>query len=284
MTEIQIICPTCQSRGTIDVSEAALENVKRGLLAVNIAPNIICEHTFVAYIDKNFEVRNYFTADFQLELPEIQQQKQAPKLEVPGTDTIDIDLIKLNLLPMVFSFILKSIFSGKKILLISEKEFLWDHLEHFFSYITKGTFKPDITFITEEEYKENKRKYKKTHMVFDEREIVNNLDKLIDKDELKIEKQIVHRFLSEQKLGYSYILLRNDINVAYELAQETMKIVDNYNKGKTIGKKELIDLLKEESNIKVSFSYLEFLIEILENYFNYNTKRISDYFIPNLGL
>jgi len=284
MVEIQIICPRCKTRGTIDVSEEAMENVTRGLLAVNIAPNIICEHTFVAYIDKNMEVRNYFTADFQLELPETKEKKRAPKLQIPGKDTIDIDLIKLNLLPMVFSYILKSIFCGKKILLISEKQFLWDHLRHFFTYITQGNFEVDISLITEDDYEEQKGTYQKTHMIFDEHEIVNNLNDLIDPENLRIEKQIVNRFLSEQKLGYSYILLRNDLNMAYDLARDLMEIVDNYDEKKTVGKKELINLLKEKTNSKISFSYLEFLIDIVEHYFSYNTSKISDYFIPNLGL
>jgi hypothetical protein len=284
MAEIQIVCPTCKTRGLIDVSKEAVDDVTRGLLAVNIAPNIICEHTFVAYIDKNMEVRNYFTADFQLELPKIKEKKRAPKLQIPGKDTIDIDLIKLNLLPMVFSYILKSIFCGKKVLLISEKQFLWGHLRHFFDYITQGNFEADISFITEEDYETKKGEYQKTHMIFDEHEVVNNLNDLIDPENLKIEKQIVNRFLSEPKLGYSYILLRNDLNMAYDFARELMEIVDNYDEKKTVGKKELINLLKEKTNSKISFSYLEFLIEIIEHYFSYDTSKISDYFIPNLGL
>lgn len=284
MTEIEIRCPICKKRGEIDISEEAVNNVNRGLLAVNIAPNIICEHTFVAYIDKNMEVRNYFTADFQLELPDMEEKKKPLKIKIPGKDTIDIDLIKLNLLPMVFTYILKALFSGKNILLISEKKFLWDHLNHFFAYITRDNFEANLTFITSDEYKEDKKQYKKTHMVFNEKGIVNNLDKIIDRSKLKVEKQIVNRFLSEQKLSYSYILLRNDLNVAYELAKELMNIVAEYDEKKTLGKKELIDLLEEQTNNKISFSYLEFLIDILEHYFSYDTSKISDYFIPNLGL
>ncbi|TXT61942.1 MAG: hypothetical protein BAJALOKI1v1_1070007 [Promethearchaeota archaeon] len=285
MTEIEIECPTCKSIGNIDVSEKALECVERGLLAVNIAPKIICEHTFVVYIDKNMDVRNYFTADFQLELPETKQDECAPSYVIPDEETIDIDLIKLNLAPLIFSYILKSIFSKQKILLISEKKFLWEHLNNFFSYITQNNFEATITFITTEEFKESKRKWKKEYMIFDETTIINNLHKTIDINKIKIEKQIVNRFLSEQRLSYSYILLRNDLNMAYDVSQKIMSILENLNRKEQIGKKELIDLLKKQFDLKISFDYLEFVLEILEKYFEYNiSSKVSTYFIPNLGI
>jgi hypothetical protein len=284
MADVEIICPTCQSRGKIEVSEEALENVERGLLAVNIAPEIICEHTFVVYIDKNMEVRNYFTADFQLELPEVKRERTKSPYEIPSEETIDIDLIKLNLSPDIFSYILKSIFSKQPILLISEKKFLWDHLTNFFNYITQGTFETNIEFVNEEDFKGSKRKWKKKYLIFDEQKIVNNLNNIINRDKIKVEKQIVNRFLSEHRLNYSYILLRNDINMAYELSKKVMKLVDNVNKKNEIGKKELIDLIKKKLDIKVSFDYLEFLLKIIKNYFEFDTSSISEYFIPNLGL
>ncbi|HEY0088616.1 MAG TPA: hypothetical protein VGB37_07220, partial [Candidatus Lokiarchaeia archaeon] len=70
MPSVKINCPICEKKGTIDVSQEIMKNVSRGLLAVNIAKEIVCSHSFVAYIDKNFNVRDYFTADFQIEIPE----------------------------------------------------------------------------------------------------------------------------------------------------------------------------------------------------------------------
>ncbi|MBD3351827.1 MAG: hypothetical protein GF364_10110 [Candidatus Lokiarchaeota archaeon] len=288
MASIEIHCPTCKSVGTIDVSEKTMENVERGLLAINIAPNIICEHTFVVYIDKNMEVRNYFTADFQLELPELKETssklKSKSKYIIPDEETFDIDLIKLNLSPNVFSFILKSIFSKQKIILISEKTFLWDHLQKFFEYITQNNFNVDIQFLTQEEFNKTKQELVRDYMVFNEYKIVNNLDNRIDPDKIKIEKQIINRFLSERRLSYSYLLLRNDINMAYDLSKKAMKIVEQHNKKNQIGKKALIDKIKKEFDFKISYDYLEFLLEIMKNYFQFDTSGISSYFIPNLGI
>ena len=53
-----------------------MKDVKRGLLAVNIPQNVICSHSFIVYIDKNLVIRDYFIADYQLQI------------EIPILDTL----------------------------------------------------------------------------------------------------------------------------------------------------------------------------------------------------
>ena len=69
MAKAEIRCPTCDNVGKLEIAEDSIKNVSRGLLAVNVAPHIICEHSFIVYIDKNLQVRDYFVADFHIELP-----------------------------------------------------------------------------------------------------------------------------------------------------------------------------------------------------------------------
>ena len=71
MKKLEVRCPSCSNIGYIEISEEEVEKAARGIFAVNISEGIACEHSFVAYIDKNLSVRDTFIADFQLELPEI---------------------------------------------------------------------------------------------------------------------------------------------------------------------------------------------------------------------
>ena len=288
MTKIEIRCPACNKRGNFEISEDTLKGVSRGLLAVNIPDGTLCEHTFITYIDRNLEIRDYFMADFKVELPKISlsHEQKMKAQRVPSEDIVDVDLIKLNLHPMLISHILKAIFSKKKVVVISDLAFLYDHIHKFFSYITTDSFDADITIVREEEYKSNKKQYKDV-MVFKDAEILRNFDKTIDPKKLKVEKQFVHNFISEPELGYSYIGLRNDVQKAYEICKEIIQTIEDYRVSgvkEKLGKKRLINILSEKTNIKLSIQYMEFLLEILKNYFEFDLSIISDYIFPALGI
>jgi len=70
-----------------------------------------CSHSFVAYIDKNFNARDYFTADFQIEIPEITPTEKIQASKIPTKEVLDIDLIRINISSMLLMYILKSIFT-----------------------------------------------------------------------------------------------------------------------------------------------------------------------------
>jgi len=119
LSRIQVACPTCGNKGDIEVSEEAIANVERGLLAVNIAKDSFCTHAFIAYIDKNLKVRDYFMTDFQIDVPELDSDKNIEGIQAPGEDKLDLDLIKINIPSKLLSFILRSIFIKKKVSSIS---------------------------------------------------------------------------------------------------------------------------------------------------------------------
>jgi hypothetical protein len=285
MTNIKIVCPTCKNKGQLNVVEDIMKNITRGLLAINVAAGTICSHNFFVYVDKNYDIRDYFVADFKVEVPEKRIDKNSLKsMKMLDKEIVDMDLIRLFLPATTLTFILKSITSKKKVALISNQDFLRDHIINFIQYITQNSFKADVILISDEDYSKNRKKYNKEYMVFKETKIINNFDKLIDAKKLKIEEQLVNRFLKNTELALSYILLKNDITIAYELCKDIIEIVQNHSGDVKLGKKELIEAIEKKEGFKISFVYLEFLLDIIKNYFEFNLSSVSDYFIPGLGL
>jgi len=139
MAKIEVRCPICSKWDNIEISDDATKNVSKGLLAINIAPGMICEHSFIAYVDKNLIVRDCLVADFKIELPESEVIEDTEENITPETDTIKFDLIKLNIPDMLMTYIFKTIFVGEKTLILSDHEFLYNHLMNFFKYIMQNS-------------------------------------------------------------------------------------------------------------------------------------------------
>ncbi|MFW9899284.1 MAG: hypothetical protein ACFFDO_08510 [Candidatus Thorarchaeota archaeon] len=271
--KVRIICPSCKGVGFIQISEDTMKNVERGLLAINIATGAVCEHSFIAYVDKNLNVRDYFIADFKIEVPDIALPGEIEDKKIPSKDVINLDLIKLNMSALLLTYIIKSIFTKQKIVLISEQEFLYEHIKNFFSFITRDTFNVDIEIMTKKDYKSNKKKYK-NHTVFENNEIVNNPNNFIDIKKLKVERLLIQTFLSEFDLSYSYILLKNEIRKAYQLSKS---IIDYASEQKIdLNLKIIVDYVTEKYNIKLQKAYLNFVIDIIKSYFEVEVSETSD--------
>ena len=61
---ISIICPTCKSKKNIKVPKLVVEAAKN-LMTLSVPRGIMCEHTFQAFVDKQFNVRGYQKVDFE---------------------------------------------------------------------------------------------------------------------------------------------------------------------------------------------------------------------------
>ena len=131
----------------------------------------------------------------------------------------------------LLTYILNSLFLKQKIVLISNQEFLFEHISNFFKYITKDSFDINITIMNENEFKDNKKQFK-DFMVFKSTQIIRNFKKLINPKKLYVEKQIINQFLTDQELGYSYITLKNEISKAYKLSKAIVDFGNNYSKNK----------------------------------------------------
>jgi hypothetical protein len=160
--------------------------------------------------------------------------------------------------------VLKGLYFGKKIVVFIDEEFLYDHFDKFFDYITVDTFDFNLHFISKKDYEDHKKTYKKD-LVLDGKEIVNDKDNLIDPKKIIIENVIVQKFFAEYDSEKSLILIKNEFQKAYFLSKAISEYLKN---SKNLDVKALTDYLKEEVHaIKITPYYLRLLFDIVENYF-----------------
>ena len=282
MPKIEVRCPKCSEKGDIEINDETIRNIKRGLLAINVPAKTICPHTFVAYIDKNLKVRDYFIADFQLEMPDIELQEATKEHIIPGKDTIDLDLLKLNLTPLIFACLIKSIFFKKKTILVVEQKYLCDHMANFFEYITQNSFQADIKVLSKEHYHMNKETYK-NYIVFEGPRISNDTEGIYNTKQIAIERHIINTFLSESQSSLSLVLLKNEIRKTYILASSISEFITNYEQKKKMSSKIITDYLIDAHGIKIQKDfkkYLNWLLDIVKNYFEidaFDSSEVADF-------
>ena len=63
---VLIICPICKIKKQVNIPKSIISEAKQ-LSSISISKNIVCEHHFQAFVDKNFIVRGYQKVDYQLE-------------------------------------------------------------------------------------------------------------------------------------------------------------------------------------------------------------------------
>lgn len=275
MVKVDVRCPVCSRWDKIEISDDATKNVAKGLLAINIASDMICEHSFIAYVDKNLVVRDCLVADFKIELPESENKvdNEVEKKITPDTDAIKFDLIKLNIPDLLMVYVFRTIFIGKKALILSDQEFLYNHIVNFFKYIMQNSFKFDLTVISEMDYKKNKSEFN-DYVVFKNREIIRDKENVIIPKRLEIEKSIVQKFLAEYDLMAGLIIIRNEINKAYEFSNSIVQFVKE-NEGNPISPRIVMNYILEKQGEKIQMPYLIFLIDIVSNYFKVEIPKID---------
>lgn len=272
MVKLEVRCPICSTRGHIEVSEEEVKSSTRGLFAVNITEGIVCSHSFIAYVDKNLAIRDTYTADFQIQLPDILPKKEEEE-DKSLSELIDVSLIKLNLTVSSIAYIFRAMVYRNKVLVISDQDFLFDKLTQFFEYITQNSFELYIRFIDEANFRnENYKDY----IILKGSNLINDPNKIFEKQKLNVEKTIAQRFISEYEPTSSLIIMKNEVRKTYELSKSIIEIIQSLEKGKNIYLKQLIEDLENKHNIKVSMPYLNFLYEIVENYFNVKIPKSSN--------
>ncbi|MFX1260360.1 MAG: hypothetical protein ACFFAN_21120 [Promethearchaeota archaeon] len=275
MVKVKIHCPSCSKMGNIEIEENIIAESKRGISAVNVAEHLICPHSFVAYIDKNLNVRDYFITDFKIQLPEMDVEHKITEKEIPGKDEIDIYLITLNLSALWLTFIIRAGFLKKKILILNKFEILNDHIIKFFKFIFQDSFEIDIAIDIKEKYKINKKTYK-DYIVIDGNNVIADNGKIMRQRTIKIERAIVQKFLAEDDPKISLIIIKNEIQKAYELSKSIVEYNNNLKDNEELTSKKILDYFSEDLGIKLSSQYLNFLFEIIENYFKVQLSISSD--------
>jgi len=68
--EVQMVCPVCNNTNKISIPIKVVNQSKQ-LTTVSVPSGLVCEHTFQAFVDKNFKVRGYQKVDYELSKMEI---------------------------------------------------------------------------------------------------------------------------------------------------------------------------------------------------------------------
>ena len=273
MTKLEIRCPACSKRGYIEVKEEEVKSSTRGLFAVNITEGIVCEHSFVAYVDKNLTVRDTFMADFQINLPEVISGEESLTDTSELLNKVDVSLIKLNLTASQLSSIIRAIVLKKKIIILSNQEYMFEDVRNFFRYITENSFENSVEIVSELDYKMENYD---NHILLTSKEILKDDENVLDTKKLGVERNIIQKFLAEYDPTTSMIILKNELKRAFELSLSVIEYIKGLKKKETVITRKLINFLNKKHDFKIQVPYLEFLYEIVENYFNQKVPKSSD--------
>jgi hypothetical protein len=62
--KIKFICPKCSASKQLEFPKSVVDKAKN-LTTISIPKYLICEHSFQAFIDKNYKIRGYQSVDFE---------------------------------------------------------------------------------------------------------------------------------------------------------------------------------------------------------------------------
>jgi hypothetical protein len=63
---VLFICPICKIKKQVNIPKSIINEAKQ-LTSISISKDIVCDHHFQAFVDKNFVVRGYQKVDYQIE-------------------------------------------------------------------------------------------------------------------------------------------------------------------------------------------------------------------------
>ncbi len=273
MKKLEVRCPSCSGRGYIEVSEEDVEKAARGVFAVNVMEGVACEHSFVAYIDKNLAVRDTFIADFQLELPDIVPEEAVTPDVNEQLDSIDVGLIKLNLTASLLTHVIRAILYKKKIYLLFDQSYMVEEVYKFIEYITLNSFESEILVISGEQYD---MKNFKDAIILQGNTIIKDSDNILNPKTLGIERSLVRKFLAEYEPKPSLIYLQNGLQKAYDLSRTIVDLVKDLKKKEKIYSKDVIETIASNHYVSIQLPYLDFLYDIVENYFEVKVPKSSN--------
>lgn len=90
--DITIICPKCQEKKKLSVPIKIINESKQ-LTTISIPVNLCCEHSFQAFVDKNFKIRGYQLVDFAFSGVEYLEKEEEDRPLIPEFEKI-VNLIR----------------------------------------------------------------------------------------------------------------------------------------------------------------------------------------------
>ena len=274
MKKVAIFCPVCKKSGNIEVKENIVSQSKRGVTAVNVAGFLICEHSFVAYIDRNFTLRDSFVSDFTVELPQIQIEDV--KKEIIEIPEINIYLLMINVPAITLTYVIRAILYKQNTCIIYDLDIIDKEIDALMKYAFQDWFKSDLIIIPRNSYRKEKKNYK-DYIVIDNKEIINDKDKVMDIKDIKIESAIIQKFLDQTDNISSLIIIKSEIQKALVLAEHLADYLNSNDPKVKLTPEVLKEKIVEKFGRKVENLYFKFLLRIAKHYFNTDIANYLDF-------
>ena len=159
---VLIICPICKIKKQVNIPKSIISEAKQ-LSSISISKDIVCEHHFQAFVDKNFIVRGYQKVDYQLENKLSKKEGQLSNISKVSDEELFNNLILesnyVEYRPRIINPQNHDMLPEEKPLFNSKKkkkkkmslgdiyeefwEFIADNNEEFIDYIRKDTRRRD---------------------------------------------------------------------------------------------------------------------------------------------
>ncbi len=196
-------------------------------------------------------------------------------LETTEMDIFEIKIlsIKMNIKPETLIYILRSCFRKKRILLLIDEHlnYLRTPIKKFFDFIFEKSFFVNIIILTKKEFQENKDLFENSVILEGIRNIGKNSDE-INLNDSKFEHDLIGEFYNDEEKISGLINLRERLEELYALSES----IFNYCERQTLSSRDLINYLEEKFFIKVPKEYLDFLINVVRDYYEKEIKFSKD--------
>ncbi len=246
------------------------------ILRKEVRFDIIDYETF----DKKEHSNIRISFDLEVLLPDMEIEG-IDDTDLPEKDALDMDLIKTYIEPVSLSYILHGVILKKEILFLLENSFLKEHLINLFEFVFEDSFNFDIVVDSVENYITNKNSLE-GRLILGEKKIIKNINENpIREKDIKIEQDIIRKLLSISQRKASLLSLKREVKKAHILAKELLESISMVEQGdgSKIDVKKLLPNLEEKYNIKLTLPYINFLMEIIEKYFEKQVSEILKFFL-----
>lgn len=268
LKKVLISCPICHKSGNVKVPTDIVKSKRTGLSTITVERRI-CDHTFLIYVDKNFNMRESEKIDY-IQAPSIIAEVDKPKEIVFTTE--EIENLSTNFYPLMLSYILKSLFFNQKIAIVLEnkKESLIPIFEKFLEYIFKDTFNIHYYVVSYDTYvSTNKRS--KCNIVIQDIDILKDQYNILKDGEFGVERGFIQKLYDGDFKKETIKDLTLDIENAFILSKFVSDLLDEK---KRLNINKIIKNLKSEFSIEIDVRYAEFLVSIVKHYYDKKVKHL----------
>ncbi|MBY9007500.1 MAG: hypothetical protein KGD63_12150 [Candidatus Lokiarchaeota archaeon] len=262
--DVKIVCPICKTIETIQIPEIVVKE-SSSLTTIQVPRYRVCEHVIIPFIDKNFNVRGYQKVDYVI----ISDKHNEPRISI---DNISLFSIKINIDYLLFVHLLYAIFHRYRVLILIDDKLYHkkQDLNIFLNYIFNNIFESEISIELKGVFKKKKDDYKE-FIILDGKKVRNF--KFANYD-FSFEESLIKEFYSELEDKKSIINLGNRIREVNILCQKILKIYQQ--EGEGLRRSIIINHIENTHFVRISKNYLNFLIEVIKEYFNVEIVLAKD--------